>query len=65
MLNLSQLSELSTVEYIDLSNATSASLFRPHPQQEVKYNLCFRLKRVLLFLVARLRYEMHYYMLII
>ena len=40
------------MEYIDLSKAkipTSASLFRPRPQQEVKFDLCFRLKRVWFF----------------
>ena len=44
---LSQLSDISTVESVDMSKAkilTSVSLFRAHPQQEVKFNL---LKRVL------------------
>ena len=43
---LSQLYELSIVESVDLFKAkipTSTLLFRPHPQQEVKFNYCFRM----------------------
>ena len=46
------------MEYIDLSKAkipTSASLFRPRPQQEVKFNFS---EKSVVFLVARLRYEL-------
>ena len=54
---LSQLYELSTVEFVDLFKAkipTCTSFFRSSPQQEVKFNHC----EECCLLVTRLRYEL-------